>query len=279
MKHLIVLVLLLLLSLPASAADKPSAFDRVMASGVLKCGYYVFPPVTYRDPNTNELSGFTVDMMNEIGRRADLKIEWAEETNFVNWVPGIQNGRYDVACTPNWPDLPLSRVVMFSQPMFYAGLYPMVREGDARFKGNNLEAFNKEGIVFALTDGDTMQGLIKAHFPKATVKVMAPGSGNSAHALEVIGKKADVFLADRNGEAEFGKAYPGKLRFMGQVTPIKIQPFNLAVEKHEVLLNDFLNTAIQDLINDGTMDRLLRKWEPEPGKTYLRVAKPYEGSK
>ena len=29
-----------------------------------------------------------------------------------------------------------------------------------------------------------------------------------------------------------------------------------------------------DLQHDGTMDRLLRKWESEPGKTFLRVANP-----
>ena len=271
---------LIALAVPAWADDNGhQAFHRVMDKGVLRCGYYVFPPVTYRDPNTNELSGFTVDMMNEIGRRADLKIEWAEETNFANWVPGIQNGRYDVACTPNWPDLPMSRVVTFSKPMFYAGLYPMVRSDDARFKGNDLKAFNKEGITFAMTDGDTMQAAVKSRFPKAAVNVMPPGSGNTSYVLEVIGKKADVFLTDQNGKIEFEKAYPGKLRFMSDVTPFKTQPFNLAVNKEETLLNDFMNAAIDDLINDGTMDQLLRKWEPQPGKTYMRVAKPYEVQK
>jgi len=277
----VLLALLLSFALPVSpvfAADKAkeTAFERVIRTGVIRCGYYVFPPVTYRDPNTNELSGFSIDMMNEIAGRAGMKVEWTEETNFNNWIPGLQTQRYDVACTPNWPDISQGRVVTFSVPMFFAGLYPMVRENDERFKTDDLERLNRDDVTFTAAEGDGLVNLIKARFPQAKLKVLSADGELTGFAMDVISGKADAFVIDRNGMVEFNRNNETKLKLIAPQQPVKVQAFNLAVERNELVLNYFLNTAIQELIYDGTMDRLLRKWEPEPGKTYLRVNQAYK---
>lgn len=278
MRKILLSLLLIIISIPAWAEEnkKESAFERVMRTNTIRCGYYVFPPVTYRDPNTGELSGFTIDMMNEIGKRSGLKIEWTEETNFVNWTESMKVKRFDVACTPNWPDSPLGRVVSFSIPMFYAGIYPMVRSDDIRFQREKLTSkdFNLSQITFATVEGDSIDSIIRTHFPKVKVNTLPKSSGDSSIVLEILTGKADVILTDSNGKIEFDKAHKGKLKFIDSIEPIKLQPFVLAVDRQELILKDFLDNAIHDLINDGTMDRLLSKWEPEPGKTYLRVANP-----
>lgn len=266
---------LILVSFPVLAEDtKESAFDRVIRTGVIRCAYYVFPPVTYRDPNTNELSGFSVDMMNEIAKRASLKIEWTEETNFANWIMGLQANRYDVACTPQWPDVSRGRAVSFTTPMYFEALYPLVREDDERFKGDDLSAFNDENVIFAAQDNDTTVSLIKSHFPKAQIKQLTTDGNIANFAMDVVTKKADAFVNTPNGQIEFNRNNPSKLRLVSPHHPLKWQPATLAVERHEMMLKDFLDNAIDDLINDGTMDRLLTKWEPEKGKTFLRVADP-----
>jgi polar amino acid transport system substrate-binding protein len=264
---------------PGQAAGvTESTFDRVMRTRTIRCGYYVFPPVTYRDPNTRELSGFTVDMMNEIGRRAGLKIEWAEETNFVTWTESLKAGRFDVACTPNWPDTPLATVITFGTPMFYAGLYPMVRADDARFKDgvDVMKALNSPGITFTTIEGNAIDGITRNYFPKAKTIVQPKSAGDSSFVLDVLTMKADVLLIDQNGKVEFNRANPGKLRLIDSVPPVKMMPFVLAVDRNEMILKDFLDNAVHDLIYDGTMDRMLRQWEPEPGKTFLRVALPID---
>lgn len=280
MKKFFLSLLMIIFSFPVLADDnkKETAFERVIRTNTIRCGYYVFPPVTYRDPNTGALSGFTIDMMEEIGKRASLKIEWAEETNFVNWTESLKAKRFDVACTPNWPDTPLGRVVSFSTPMFYAGMYPMVRADDVRFQKSKLDKsdFDSPDITFVTVEGDSIDSIVKSHFPKAKVNVLPKSLGDSSFILDILTGKADVVLTDANGKIEFNKAHKGKFKFIDSINPIKLQPFVLGVDRSEIILNDFLNNAIHDLINDGTMDRLLRKWEPEPGKTYLRVAKPYK---
>lgn len=184
-----------------------TTFDRIMETRTIRCGYYVFPPVTYRDPNTKELSGFTVDMMNEIGRRSGLKIEWTEETNFVSWTESLKAGRFDVACTPNWPDTPLGSVVAFSVPMFYAGMYPMVRADDARFKDgvDYTDRLNKEDITFTTIEGDALDTIVRTHFPKAKIDLLPKSAGDSTFLLNLLTKKSDAILTDPNGKAEFAR--------------------------------------------------------------------------
>ncbi|MCB1559290.1 MAG: amino acid ABC transporter substrate-binding protein [Alphaproteobacteria bacterium] len=274
MKKLILSLFIVLSSLPAFAEGKESAFDRIMRTGVIRCGYYVFPPATYRDPNTGELSGFTIDMMNEIAARADLKIEWAEETNFSNWIPGIKTGRFDVSCTPNWPEITQARAVAFSVPMFFAGLSPAVRADDPRFKTDDLSVFNSEDITFAAQDGEAAIPIIKSYFPKANLKLLPPDGDISNFALEVLTGKADVFLTDANGEVEFGKTNENKIRLVAKDKPLKYQSFTLAVNRDELILKDYLDNAILELIYDGTMDHLLRKWESKPGEIFMRVVNP-----
>lgn len=265
---------------PTNGPERPGAshksvFDRIMATREIRCGYYVFPPATYRDPKTGDLSGFTVDMMNEIGRRAGLKIVWAEETNFVTWTESLKAGRFDVACTPNWPDTPLASVVAFSVPMFYAGMYPMVRADDARFKSGDVMArLNQPNIRVTTIEGDSIDSIVRQQFSQATVSTLPKSAGDGSYVLDLITKKADMILSDQNGEIEFNRANPGKLKLLDHLPPIKIQPFVLAIDRDEMILKDYLDSAVWDLIYDGTMDRLLRKWEPEPGKTFLRVKIP-----
>lgn len=274
---LLIPLLLLTLSFPAWAGDdkdKESAYERVMRTGTIRCGYYVFPPATYRDPNTRELSGFSVDMMNEIGKRAGLKIEWTEETNFSNWIPGLQSGRFDVACTPNWPDIGQGRAAAFTLPLFLSGIYPMVRADDPRFKSNDLTKLNNPDITFSAQEVEGPVALIKAYFPQAKLNLLPNDTSNTNFVMDLNTKKADAIVTDQNGFVEFNRHNSVKLKLIGLKTPLKFQSFNLGVERHEMILNDFLNNAILDLQHDGTMDRLLRKWESEPGKTFLRVANP-----
>jgi ABC-type amino acid transport substrate-binding protein len=212
--------------------------------------------------------------MNEIAHRASLKIEWTEETNFSNWIIGIQAKRYDVACTPQWPDVAQGRAVAFSVPLFFEGLYPLVRVDDDRFKNDDLATLNSEDVTFATQDNDSTVSLIKAYFPKSTIKQLTTDGNIANFAMDVITKKSDAFVNTRNGFVEFNRNNPTKLHLVALHTPLKWQPATLAVERHEMMLKDFLDNAILDLQNDGTMNRLLLKWEPEKGKTFLRVAAP-----
>lgn len=257
-----------------SATHKETAFERVMRTGTLRCGYYVFAPVTIRDPNTGKMSGFSVDMMESIAKRAGLKLEWSEEVTFGNWIPALQSKRFDVVCTPMWPEIPMAKAVAFTDPMFFASIFPLVRTSDNRFK-NDISRLNQPDVTFLTQDGNTTDLLARETFPKAKFYTVSSMTSGGEFYQSILANKADVVLTDNNALAQFKKMNGKALRLMDTDRPVKLQSFTLVVERNEMLLKDFLDQAIREMNNSGEIDRLLRKWEAEPGHTFLRVAQPF----
>src|SRR5947199_8890180 len=51
-----------------------------------------YPPMEFRDPATNALAGFDIDLGEPLGRKLGVKIEW-QETSFDQFMPSISTGR------------------------------------------------------------------------------------------------------------------------------------------------------------------------------------------
>src|SRR5262249_13075574 len=82
------------------AARPPTAFERVTASGTLRCAYIVIPPRFVKDPQTGGFSGIAYDIVEEMAKSLNLKVDWAEEVNFGTLAEGLKTGRYDAVCFP-----------------------------------------------------------------------------------------------------------------------------------------------------------------------------------
>lgn len=256
------------------AQKAESAFDRVMRTGVLRCGYYVFPPVVIRDPNTGTLSGMTVDMMKAFSEKTGIKVEWTEESTFGNWIPALQTKHYDVMCAPMYPDMALGRETIFTRPFMYAGFYPLVREDDTRFDGPDAMAkLNSPDTTFLVQDGNITLFLSKEIFPKAKFLTVAAQVDGPSAVQNISTGKADAILLDRNAQIEYSK-HGTKLKLVELPKPLKAQAFALPVNRKETELREFMDNALLDMLTSGTIDRLLTKWESQPG-LFLRVADPY----
>lgn len=251
------------------SATKETTFERIMRTGTIRCGYYVFPPVTYRDPNTKELSGLSVDMMNDIASRAGLKIEWSEEVNFSNWTAGLQANRFDIACTPMWPEVALARAVGFSAPMFYAGLYPLIRADDQKLLKASYDDFNKKDVRIITQESNGIDVLTRAQFPDATINVMPQTMDGPSILLEIVNNKSDMILLDKNAEIMYNKSNPYTFKLRDDLPPAKLQSFTFAFNLGEPDLKNFMDNAVENLIDDGTVNRLLAQWA-EPGQ-YIPV--------
>lgn len=257
----------------ASTAHAETALERVLRTGVLRCGYYVFPPVTYRDPNTRALSGLSVDMMEAIGKAANLKIDWAEEIDFGTWMAGLKARRFDAICTPMWPEPSMAREALFTRSMCYSGINVYARADDHRFD-NNIGAVNNPDVTIVLLEGNPETLIAQDVFPKAKTLVLPAMTPKGLIIESVVTNKADVFLWDESGIQDFVKANPGKIHSVDPAHPVKVMPFELMTNIGDSTLRDFLDVGLQSLEDRGITRLLLDKWERMPGNFY-RMDKPY----
>jgi ABC-type amino acid transport/signal transduction systems, periplasmic component/domain len=53
-----------------------------------------YPPMEFRDPATNTLTGFDVELGEALGKKLGIKIDW-QQTSFDQMMPAISTGRVD----------------------------------------------------------------------------------------------------------------------------------------------------------------------------------------
>ena len=91
-----------------TAAELP---DRIKKAGkIVVATQPNYPPIAYKDPATNQLTGFDIDLGEAIAKELGVKIEW-QETAFAQMISSLQTGRVDIAMA-GMSDLPARREVV-----------------------------------------------------------------------------------------------------------------------------------------------------------------------
>ncbi len=253
--------------------QQESVYDHVIRTGVIRCGYAVWPPVIVRDPNTGELSGIFHDYVEALGRALHVKIEWAKEIDMGTYIQDLNDRKFDLECAGGWPDALRGKQLYYTRPIFYLPYYLYARADDSRFD-RSLEAINAPDVRFATMDGDFSSIVHDEMFPQANVVSLPSTVSFSELLMAVSYNKADVTSMDAFSGEPFLQANPGKLHRI-PLPPLRIIPNNLSVPRGETDFLNMLNTATDALINDGVIDRILDKYSLQQGSLF-RIGKPYE---
>ncbi len=258
---------------PATAAKHESAYERVMRTRTIRCGYALWAALIEKDPNTGKLSGIFPDYMEALGQATGLKIEWTAELGFGDFITALDTSRIDVMCSGTWTNAKRGMNVQFITPISYQGVVAWVREGDTRFD-NNLAAINEPSVKVLAVDGASSHEIAETFYPRAEL-VSLPQLTAAAEALmNVVDKKADVVFTDHFTASQFLKTNPGTLRAVPAAYPVKLFGNPLAIRMNEPALKALLDNATMELMNTGVIERILQKYETVPG-TFYRAALSY----
>ena len=253
--------------------QRETALNRVLKSGKIRCSYLVYSSYFRKNPNTGKMTGIFYDVMEEIGKDSGLQIDWVEEVGFQTIFPGLDTDRYDVFAAGLWPNTSRAKAASFTVPVNYSAITAWVRPDDHRFD-NNLSLIDSPSIKIATIDGAMEDLIAKTSFPNATRVSLPELSPFVQNLLNVADKKADVTFAEPMVVAEFLKTNKNKLRQIGADKPIRIFGNCLAVKTGETELRDFLNVAILEIVQDGRVDKILKRYESSPNYFYP-LARPY----
>ena len=118
----------------AQSSNAPGLLDRVNAQGELHAGYGVYPPYTQEDPNTKKISGFSVEIVEQIGRELSVKVVW-HRINWNTMAADLKRGQFDVIADPIFQTIPRAREFSFSAPYaYFADGIAVIRKEDDRLK-------------------------------------------------------------------------------------------------------------------------------------------------
>jgi ABC-type amino acid transport substrate-binding protein len=266
-----------ILRVPSATALAPTpegaAWKRIAESGKIRCAYIPYEPYAIKDPNTKALSGIMVDAVEAIGKKLDLKIDWVEEVGYGTMFEGFETGRYDMLCSGVWQNSTRGKRAYFSTPLFFNPIRVWVRADETRF--NTLADLNSAQVRIGVQDRAIEDIIAQQDFPKAQRVAIGQLNPWTEVLLNIITKKADVTFAEPGVITPFNKKNPGALKELPTPRPLRLFATSLPIKMGENEFKSVLDSAVMEILSDGTMEGILAKYEQAPGEL-LRVAPPYQ---
>jgi polar amino acid transport system substrate-binding protein len=241
----------------SAAAHAETTYERVIRTGTIRCGYYTWEPMLAKDINSGQMRGGLVEIMEEIGKRLSLKIEWTEEAPMTTYIEGTQSGRYDMGCGPLYVLGSRARLVHFVTPMLYSPMQMAVRADDHRFDSGNLSAFDSASLTLAVQEGEAGAIVTRQKFPSAKLDAIPPMSEYSQLFQEVMTGKADAAVIAPSAFYEFEKTNPGKLRMLPEA--VTNNEIAYGVSNNDFAFASMIDGAVREVVNDGTVAEIMRR--------------------
>ncbi len=251
------LVLSLFILLIPSLAFADKVMERVNKTNTLRCGYVLYSPAIMKDTVTGEVTGFAIDIIEEMGRRLGLKIEWVYETNWPVLSTDLKANKFDAACVTYWSNPLASRQMLATIPFYYQPTFFVARDGDTRFD-DDTSIINNSEIRVSVLDGDVPISILNQLYPKAQQVALPQNASFPQVFQEVASKRADVTIAAMPDVQEFIDNNPGVLKAITD-KPVRSFASTMMLHPESYQLQHALNTSIQEMVLDKTIETILQK--------------------
>lgn len=258
----------------ATTTRSRSVLDTVKSDRVIRAGVIPYPPFVIKDPNTNEYSGYFIDLMDQLvdymgTDESPIKLEY-EETTWGGMVAGLQNDRFDVVVSGVFSTIPRATEVTWAKPCMYVGMSALSRADDSRFA--TPPDLSVPGLKVAVAAGEVGHEYAKKFLPNAELIILQTAD-TAAPALEVSTGNADVALAESVALVQYAQQHP-EVKTLFVDKPLFTYATSVMIRRGDPEWLDFLNRSIEFLQLAGVTDRLDQKYNPD-GSRWISPKRPY----
>lgn len=250
-KAVIFLLAVMMFAFAATAQAADFSWDKVKEKGVLVIGLDdAFPPMGFRlDDGT--LTGFDIDAAEEVGKRLGIEIKW-QPTAWDGVIHSLNAKKFD--CIWNGMTITPERAakVLFTKPYIMDGQIAVVAMGNKEIKNSK----DLDGKVVGVQKGSPALEAAKSLDP-APAEIREYDTNPKAFLDLESGRIASVVVDNVSGRYYIAQR-PGK--YLALTGFISSEPFGVAFRKNEVALRDKVQKTIDEMVADGTMGKISRKW-------------------
>jgi polar amino acid transport system substrate-binding protein len=253
----IVIAIVLALAVAAGAQELP---DRIKKAGkIVVATKPNYPPITYKDPATNQNMGVDIDLGEAIAKELGVAIEW-QDTEFAQIFSSLQTGRVDMALQ-GISDLPERREVADFVNYLRSGSQFYTNPANAAtiktpedLCGKNVGASRSTNWPKRIEEWSAANCVAKG---KPAIKVV--GTEGSADArTQLKSGRLDAAVQGLETLPYFQKLEPNTYVLIGQ--PFTEDLMGIPFAKKETQLRDAIKAAIERLQAKGVYDQILAKY-------------------
>jgi polar amino acid transport system substrate-binding protein len=213
------------------------------------------------DPEPQVL-GIDPDLARELGRTLGVRFTF-ENVAFDKLIPALRAGSFDVIISSMTATTERARQISFVQ-YFQAGTSILVAKGNPK---RIRSAADLCGKTVTLQTGTVQEELVAAGQARCGARPIRARSLESGTQviLEVKYGRADAALTDFPVAAYNAKVSAKGTDFEVVGTQIDPGPYGIGVRKQDGRLRTVLQSALRAIIQDGSYDRVLAKWNVSDG--------------
>lgn len=238
------------------------SWERAVEAGKITAGLDdAYPPMGYRDEDTGELIGFDIEMAAAISEKIGVPIEFVP-ADWNSIVPSILSGKFDLIISGMnaWPERKeqvdfvcygiATQVIVV--PESFSDDEAVMEQGigyflDKQLGGQLGSTGAKNAISHGFVDGGNLRTY--ATFPQAMLDMQAG--------------RLDAVIIDSFGAGELLKE--GGYKLVGEAVweegaSKDAAYIGIAVRKEDKELQEKLQQAVDELLEDGTLSELSMKW-------------------
>ncbi|MBX3734093.1 MAG: amino acid ABC transporter substrate-binding protein [Verrucomicrobiae bacterium] len=237
---------------------------RINSNSELHAGYGVYPPYTQEDPNTKAVSGFSVDLIEQIAKESKCKVVW-HRLNWNTMSANLKRGEFDVIADPIFQTIPRAREFAFTAPYaYFADGIAVVRKDDSRF--TDFASLDRAGITIAVGQGWASETLVKTRFTNPKIVSVQTATDLLQVFNEVVAGRADVAIADGASAQRFVNEHADTVKALWLDNPPAAMPAGFALRPDDARSAEFLTVCLRNLESTGILDALARKWQVPSAK-------------
>lgn len=216
-----------------------------------------FPPFASKTDN-EPLKGLDVDLANALGVVLGVKVELSPVASVASYIPGMQSHRWDTAISPMADTTLRQQQVDFVD--YYSGGSTLIFTKANPDKVNSLSGTCGKSV--AVAQGSSQVGLLDTQNKKClaggrpAIKVVTLPD-NPACVLAVRSQKASAAFLGEEPIAVYLKESADLKR---DPTSYSASLSGIAVLKGNDQLRDAMKTALQDLMDSGLYQQIIRGW-------------------
>ena len=216
-----------------------------------------YPPLQFVDPASGKAVGWEYDAMEEIAKRINITVVY-ENISWDAMIPAVSGAQFDLGMTGITIREDRKEMVDFSDAYMRSEMVMLVRGDETRFSDATGFAADAD-LLMAAQPGTTpfyvgVYDMLDGNEANPRIVLMET-FGATVQAL----KTGDVDLVLTDGTAGIGyvAASDGGLKIIG--SPLGTEDFGFIFPKGSELVGA-VNTAIESMKADGTIEALNQKW-------------------
>jgi ABC-type amino acid transport substrate-binding protein len=214
-----------------------------------------------RDEATGNIVGFEVDLANACAEKLGLTIEW-NDVAFDNIILSVQNGQLDMGVSGFSVTPERLEQVSFTLPHSTTEAQVVMLKSTMEAKGittlTSLADFKTHGITVGVQSGNVEQ----IELQEAGVDIRS-WSDSAAPFQDLVSTNPSVqaVYAETPITSSWISQFKAEGKDLGIVYRHPYYPVSFLTAKTSLTLLDQMNSALTELIYDGTVDELKAKWE------------------